>query len=99
MKKSKVSRLKKTDAKIKPTPRKRPSSQEDFNISTDIKKQLLGFLIFIFGILLGLALISYSEKDQTTLERLSMIDIFRKEAYSAVYVTFNWLGIAGAYLS
>ncbi len=28
-----------------------------------------------------------------------MIDIFRKEAYSAVYVTYNWLGIAGAYVS
>ncbi len=98
MRKSKVSRLNR-DTKSKPANRKKPSSQEDFSISTDLKKQLLGFLIFIFGILLGLAIISYSAKDQTTLERLSFIDIFRKEAYSAVYVTFNWLGIAGAYVS
>ena len=99
MKKSKVSRLSKKDNSANTTPRKRRASEEDFSISTDLKKQLLGFLIFTFGLLLGLAIISYSEKDQSTLERLSMIDIFRKEAYSAVYVTFNWLGIAGAYVS
>jgi len=99
MKKSKVSRLSKKDISANTAPRKRKASEEDFSISTDLKKQLLGFLIFTFGLLLGLAIISYSEKDQSTLERLSMIDIFRKEAYSAVYVTFNWLGIAGAYVS
>jgi len=99
MKKSKVSRLSKKDNSANTAPRKRRASDEDFSISTDLKKQLLGFLIFTFGLLLGLALISYSEKDQSTLERLSMIDIFRKEAYSSVYVTFNWLGIAGAYVS
>ena len=86
MKKSKVSRLSKKDNSANTAPRKRRASDEDFSISTDLKKQLLGFLIFTFGLLLGLALISYSEKDQSTLERLSMIDIFRKEAYSAVYV-------------
>ncbi len=99
MKKSKVSRLSKKDNSANTAPRKRRASEEDFSISTDLKKQLLGFLILTFGLLLGLAIISYSEKDQSTLERLSMIDIFRKEAYSAVYVTFNWLGIAGAYVS
>ena len=99
MKKSKVSRLNKKDTPSITSLRKRKSSQEDFSISTDLKKQLIGFLIFTFGLLLGLAIVSYSEKDQSTLERLSMIDIFRKEAYSSVYVTYNWLGIAGAYLS
>jgi S-DNA-T family DNA segregation ATPase FtsK/SpoIIIE len=99
MKKSKVSRLSKKDTPSITATRKRKSSQEDFSISTDLKKQLLGFLIFTFGLLLCLAIVSYSEKDQSTLERLSMIDIFRKEAYSSVYVTYNWLGIAGAYLS
>lgn len=99
MKKSKVSRLSKKDNSANTAPRKRRASEEDFSISTDLKKQLLGFLIFTFGLLLGLAIISYSEKDQSTLERLSMIDIFRKEAYSSVYVTYNWLGIAGAYVS
>ncbi|MEO8210768.1 MAG: DNA translocase FtsK, partial [bacterium] len=99
MKKSKVSRLNNKDIKSNPVPRKRKSSQEDFSISNDIKKQLLGFLIFVFAVLLGLAIVSYSDKDQSTLERLSMIDIFRREAYSAIYVTYNWLGIAGAYAS
>lgn len=81
------------------TQRKRNSSKEDFEISTDLKKQLLGFLLFVFGLLLGLAIISFSDKDQATLERLNLLDIFRKEAYSKVYVTLNWLGIAGAYIS
>ncbi len=76
--------------------RKKPS-QEDYSISNDFKKQLLGFLIFIVGILTALTIISFSDKDQVSLERLRLIDIFRKEAYSANFVTFNWLGIAGAY--
>ena len=99
MKKSKVSRLNKKDNSSTASTRKRKSSQEDFSISTDLKKQLLGFLIFVFGVLLGLAIVSYSEKDQATLERLRVIDIFRKEAYSALFVTYNWLGISGAYVS
>jgi DNA segregation ATPase FtsK/SpoIIIE, S-DNA-T family len=99
MRKSKVSRSNKKDSSSNSSSRKRKSSQEDFSISADLKKQLLGFLIFVFGVLLGLAIVSYSDKDQATLERLRMIDIFRKEAYSAVYVTYNWLGIAGAYVS
>jgi S-DNA-T family DNA segregation ATPase FtsK/SpoIIIE len=99
MKKSKVSRLTKKETPAKTTRTKRSSSHEDFNISTDIKKQLLGFLILLFGVLIGLALISYSDKDQATLEKLSLLDVFRREAYSAVNVTFNWLGIAGAYVS
>ncbi len=99
MKKSRVTRIKKKENTTSPAPRKKKSSQEDFSISTDFKKQLLGFLIFSFGILLGLAILSYSDKDQATLERLRLIDIFRKEAYSAVYVTYNWLGIAGAYVA
>ncbi len=56
MKKSKTSRLNKKDNQSNTSPRKRNSSQEDFSISTEFKKQLLGFLIFIFGILLGLAI-------------------------------------------
>ncbi|HMQ69830.1 MAG TPA: DNA translocase FtsK [Ignavibacteria bacterium] len=99
MKKSKVSRLTKKETPVRTAKTKRKSSQEDFSISTDIKKQLLGFLILLFGVLIFLALISYSDKDQATLEKLSLIDVFRREAYSAVNVTFNWLGIAGAYVS
>lgn len=98
MKRSKTSRLKKRDAKLNSRP-KRKSADEDFSISSDIKKQFLGFLLLIFGILLGLAIISFSEKDQAILERLKILDVFRKESYSSAYVTFNWLGIAGAYTS
>ncbi|MBK7159880.1 MAG: DNA translocase FtsK 4TM domain-containing protein [Ignavibacteria bacterium] len=67
-------------------------------MSAELKKQILGFLFSVFGILLALAVISYSDKDQS-LERLQFIDIFRKESYSKAFVTLNWLGIAGAYVS
>lgn len=99
MKRSKRSR---SDRKENIKPRstvKRNSSEEDFSISTDFKKQLLGFLLFVFGVLLCLAVVSYSSKDQASLERLQLLDIFRKESYSKSFVTFNWLGIAGAYAS
>ena len=69
MKKSKVSRLTKKEIPAKTTRTKRSSSHEDFNISTDIKKQLLGFLILLFGVLIGLALISYSDFTSVQLGR------------------------------
>ncbi|MEO6695750.1 MAG: DNA translocase FtsK 4TM domain-containing protein [Ignavibacteria bacterium] len=99
MKKSKSPRLKNIKSSATKSPRKRKSSEEDFSISTETKKQILGFLFLLFGFLLGLAILSYSDKDQATLERLNLLDIFRKEAYSKLFVTFNWLGIAGAYIS
>lgn len=99
MKKSRTSRLNKKESSASTRPAKRKSSKEDFSISTDLKKQFLGFLILISGVLFFLAIISYSDKDQATLQRLNLQDIFRKESYSANYVTFNWLGIAGGYIS
>ncbi len=99
MKKGKGPRLNKINNSSNTATRKRKSSEEDFSISTESKKQILGFLFLLFGVLLGLAIISYSDKDQATLERLKILDIFRKEAYSKIYVTLNWLGIAGAYVS
>ena len=99
MKRSKRSRSVKNEIKTSRSSAKRKSSEEDFSISTDFKKQLLGFLLFLFGVLLCLAVISYSPKDQANLERLQLLDIFRKESYSKSFVTFNWLGIAGAYAS
>lgn len=97
MKKSKTSRLR--NKKEESPLRKRKSSKEDFSISSEFKKQFLGFLLAVFGILLMLAIFSYSQKDQATLEKLRFVDIFRKEAYSSANVTFNWLGIAGSYAS
>ncbi|HMS65855.1 MAG TPA: DNA translocase FtsK [Ignavibacteria bacterium] len=99
MKKSKQPRLIKKQSSSDPSPKKRNSVKEDFDISTESKKQILGFLLSLFGILLGLAILSYSDKDQATLDRLNMLDIFKKESYSKVFVTLNWLGIAGAYSS
>ncbi|HQY19557.1 MAG TPA: DNA translocase FtsK [Ignavibacteria bacterium] len=95
MKQSKKPRIPKTGA----APVKRNSSKEDITISEDFKKQLLGFLIGVFGIMICLSILSYSDKDQATLERMSFLNIFKKESYSSAFVTYNWLGIAGAYLS
>jgi DNA segregation ATPase FtsK/SpoIIIE, S-DNA-T family len=75
----------------------RRSSKEDYKIPFEAKKQILGLLIFLVGLLTALALISFSDKDQATIERLdSFFKIFRKETYSTLYITQNWLGIAGA---
>ena len=101
MKSSKVSRTRERKGSVrkKNSAAKNHSSQEDFSISAEVKLQLLGFLFALFGILLFLSIVSYSYKDQATLQSLKIIDIFRKEAYSSAYVTYNWLGIAGAYAS
>ncbi len=101
MKSSKVSRTRERKGSVrkKNSVSKNNSSQEDFSISAEVKLQFLGFLFALFGILLFLSIVSYSYKDQATLQSLKIIDIFRKEAYSSAYVTFNWLGIAGAYAS
>jgi S-DNA-T family DNA segregation ATPase FtsK/SpoIIIE len=101
MKRSKLSRTserRRGRVTGKPGP-KSLSSQEDFSIPAEMKMQFLGFLIALFGVLLFLSIISYNTKDQATLQSLKIIDIFRKEAYSSAYTTFNWLGIAGAYAS
>ncbi|MBS1518618.1 MAG: DNA translocase FtsK [Bacteroidetes bacterium] len=97
MKQSKKSRLVSKNTGNQPA--RRNSSKEDISISEDFKKQLLGFLVSVFGIMICLAILSYSDKDQATLERLSFLNIFKKESYSTAFVTYNWLGIAGAYLS
>lgn len=97
MKKSKQPRFNKKVESSVTSKRKRNSVKEDYEFSAELKKQTLGFLMLIFGILLGLAVFTYSDKDQATLEKLRFLDIFRKESYSKVYTTVNWLGIAGAY--
>ncbi|MGB3017009.1 MAG: DNA translocase FtsK [Ignavibacteria bacterium] len=101
MKSSKVSRTRERKGRVKTSSSasKNKSSQEDFSIPVEVKMQFLGFLFALFGILLFLSIASYSSKDQATLQSLKFIDIFRKEAYSSAYITFNWLGIAGAYAS
>jgi S-DNA-T family DNA segregation ATPase FtsK/SpoIIIE len=80
------------------TPVKR-SKDEDFNISVEAKKQILGFFVLISGILLLLSIFSYTTNDEATLEKLNFFSIFRQETYSGAYPIQNWLGIAGAYVS
>lgn len=78
---------------------KKRDNTEDFSISLEAKKQIFGFLVFMIGILSLFAVVSYSEKDQATLERFNFFDIFRKETYSNLYEIHNWLGVAGAFAS
>lgn len=80
------------------TPVKR-SKDEDFNISVEAKKQILGFFVLISGILLLLSIFSYTTNDEATLEKLNFFSIFRQETYSGAYPIQNWLGIAGAIVS
>ena len=100
MNKKMKSRLSEKDRNSKSgnSTKRRSNKQEDYSISLDVKKQILGFLIFLLGILLFLSIVSYSAKDQATLERISFFNIFRKETYTT-YEIYNWLGIAGAYTS
>lgn len=75
------------------------SKDEDFNISVEAKKQILGFFVLISGVLLLLSIFSYTTNDEATLEKLNFFSIFRQETYSGAYPIQNWLGIAGAYVS
>lgn len=100
MKRSKLSRSNgRRNAGTRKTAARNVQTQEDFSISPEVRVQFLGFLFSLLGVLLFLSIVSHNSKDQATLQSLSFIDIFRKEAYSSAYVTFNWLGIAGAYAS
>ena len=100
MNKSMKKRLSEEKSKSNIGTRKRKGKDEnDFEIPESLKKKVIGFLLFLIGILFFLAIISYSAKDQVTLERIGFFDFFRKETYSTLYTISNWLGIAGAFAS
>jgi S-DNA-T family DNA segregation ATPase FtsK/SpoIIIE len=63
------------------------------------KKQILGFFLVLFSLLLILSIISYSPADQSRLESFRITELVRKENQSANYSTYNWLGIAGVIIS
>lgn len=88
-----------SESKSKETKRKKPEGNEEFSIPESFKKKLIGFLLFLIGVLFFFAIISYSDKDQVLLERIGFFDFFRRETYSSLYVINNWLGIAGAFAS
>lgn len=79
--------------------KRKAKEEEEFTIPETFKKKLIGFLLFLIGILFFFAIISYSDKDQVLLEHIGFFDFFRKETYSSQYVINNWLGIAGAFTS
>jgi S-DNA-T family DNA segregation ATPase FtsK/SpoIIIE len=63
------------------------------------KKQILGFFLILFSLLIVLSIVSYSAADETRLENLSVSDIFKKENQSSNFTTSNWLGIIGVAIS
>ena len=63
------------------------------------KKQILGFFLILFSLLIILSIVSYSYGDESRLERLNITEIFKKENQSANFSTSNWLGIIGVVIS
>ncbi len=64
------------------------------------KKQILGFFLIVFSLLLILCIVSYSPNDQYLLEKNTHFwEIFKKENPSSSLNTSNWLGIIGVYIS
>ena len=63
------------------------------------KKQILGFFLILFSLLIVLSIVSYSSADESRLETISISEIFKKENQTANYNTSNWLGIIGVIIS
>ena len=63
------------------------------------KKQILGFFLILFSILVAISIVSYSFSDESRLESINIGEIFKKENQSANYNTSNWLGIIGVIIS
>ncbi len=84
-------------AKIKAKESRRPKNQkEDFEISADAKKQMLGFLLIVLSVLLFLSLVTFSPKDSTLIDSFELKKLFN---FKNAEQCFNWLGIGGAYVS
>jgi DNA segregation ATPase FtsK/SpoIIIE, S-DNA-T family len=63
------------------------------------KKQILGFFLILFSVLVLLSIISYSPQDESRLESISVTELFKKENQTANFNTANWLGIIGVVIS
>ncbi|MFI5211870.1 MAG: DNA translocase FtsK 4TM domain-containing protein, partial [Ignavibacteria bacterium] len=63
------------------------------------KKQILGFFLILFSVLIILSIVSYSYGDESRLEKLSISEIFKKENQTSNFNTSNWLGIVGVVIS
>lgn len=63
------------------------------------KKQILGFFLALFGVLIIMSIISYSSIDQSRFESFNLTDVLKKENQSQNFSTSNWLGITGVLIS
>jgi S-DNA-T family DNA segregation ATPase FtsK/SpoIIIE len=73
------------------------SGKYDARLPLENKKQILGFFLLLCSFLILLSIVSYSDVDQSKVESINILDIFRKENVSAP--VSNWLGIAGVMIS
>ena len=84
----------------KPSGRKSGSSRKfEDGLPISNKKQILGFFLILFSLLIVLSIISYSAGDESRLETVNFTDIFRKQNQAENYNTSNWLGIIGVVIS
>jgi DNA segregation ATPase FtsK/SpoIIIE, S-DNA-T family len=91
------SKLDKARVSSEKTKTRKRNSEEDYSIPVNVKKQIIGFAFILFGILLGLAVVSFSQFDDTNLKGLNIISVFGKETNKIIIK--NWLGIVGAVTS
>jgi S-DNA-T family DNA segregation ATPase FtsK/SpoIIIE len=63
------------------------------------KKQILGFFLILFSLLVTLSIVSYSDIDQSKIESFSLRQLLTKESQTAAFDTSNWLGMTGVYIS
>jgi DNA segregation ATPase FtsK/SpoIIIE, S-DNA-T family len=86
------------DSKSRESKRGKSKDAEEFKIPETFKKKLIGFLLFLIGILFFFAIISYSKNDEAKIYNIGFFEFFSREKYSSQEI-YNWLGIAGAFLS
>jgi S-DNA-T family DNA segregation ATPase FtsK/SpoIIIE len=83
----------------KPAESKSSSRKYEEGLPLVNKKQILGFFLVLFSLLIILSIISYSDVDQSKLESFSVKEIFKKENQASNFNTSNWLGIVGVLIS
>ncbi|MBX7046056.1 MAG: DNA translocase FtsK [Ignavibacteria bacterium] len=76
--------------------RRAKNEKQDFEISAGAKKQILGFLLIVFSVLLFLSIVTYSPKDSALIDTFDLRKLFN---FKNPEQCFNWLGIGGAYVS
>lgn len=80
---------------------KSPGSSKKFEEGLPIsnKKQVLGFFLILFSLLIILSIVSYSASDESRLESVNLVDIFKKQNLTENYNTSNLLGVIGVVIS